>query len=151
MARSPEGVTRRLSAARCPAEAIVYPRAVVDTGVVEELRDAVVARDLDRIAACFAPAAHLRALTPHRLREEVGPEAIAGRYQAWLGLEAFVVTSSDVEPVADRVRLRYRFRGRDPRKGWQENEHTAYATVAEGRVVALNLSCAGFRPSEPAR
>jgi hypothetical protein len=124
---------------------------VEDTTVVEELRDAIVARDVDRIAACFAPDARLRALTPHRLREEVGRDAIAGRYRAWLALEELAVTSSDVEGVADRVRLRYRFRGRDPRKGWQENEHTAYATIADGRVVALNLSCAGFRPSEPAR
>ena len=139
------------SPARCPLEAIVYPRPVEDTTVVEELRDAIVARDVDRIAACFAPDARLRALTPHRLREEVGPDAIAGRYRTWLGLEQLAVTSSDVECVADRVRLRYRFRGRDLRKGWQENEHTAYATIADGRVVALNLSCAGFRPSEPAR
>ena len=50
---------------------------------------------------------------------------------------------------ADRARLRYRFRGRDPAKGWQENEHTAYATVVDGRVTALNLTCAGFRPAEP--
>lgn len=128
---------------------IVYPRPVEGCGVVEELRDAIVARDTERIAACFAPDARLRALTPHRLREEVGRDAIGRRYRAWLALESFTVTSSDVEPVADRVRLRYRFHGRDPRKGWQENEHTAYATVAKGRVVALNLSCAGFRPAEP--
>ena len=51
----------------------------------------------------------------------------------------------DVEPVADRVRLRYRFHGAATPEGLQ-NEHTAYATVAKGRVVALNLSCAGFRP-----
>jgi hypothetical protein len=56
--------------------------------------------------------------------------------------------SGDVTPIADRVRLRYRFRGRDPVKGRQENEHTAYATVERGRVAALNLSCAGFRPAE---
>ena len=123
-----------------------------DTAVVQELLDAIRARDLHRIAACFAPDARLRALTPHQLRELDGPKAIADRYRRWLEpLQSFAVVSGDVEPIADRVRLRYRFRGRDPVRGWQENEHTAYAAVADGRVEALNLSCAGFRPSEPPR
>jgi hypothetical protein len=120
------------------------------SGVVEDLFAAIKARDLERISACFAPEAKLRALTPHELREENGPNEIVARYRAWLGsLELFAVTDGDVEPVADRVRLRYRFRGRDATKGWQENEHTAYATVVDGRIAALNLSCAGFRPAEP--
>ena len=123
-----------------------------DTAVVGELLEAIRARDTGRIAACFTTDARLRALTPHELRELVGPDAIADRYRRWLEpLESFALVSGDVEPVADRVRLRYRFRGRDPVKGWQENEHTAYAAVVEGRVAALNLSCSGFRPSEPPR
>jgi hypothetical protein len=123
---------------------------VDDTAVVQELLEAIRARDLQGVAACFGPGARLRALTPHRLRELDGPGAIAERYRRWLEpLESFAVVSGDVEPIADRVRLRYRFRGRDPVKGWQENEHTAYAAVADGRIEALDLSCAGFRPSEP--
>ena len=123
-----------------------------DTAVVGELLEAIRARDTGRIAACFTTDARLRARTPHELRELDGPDAIADRYRRWLEpLESFALVSGDVEPVADRVRLRYRFRGRDPVKGWQENEHTAYAAVVEGRVAALNLSCAGFRPSEPPR
>lgn len=121
-----------------------------DVVVVSELLAGIASRDRGRIAACFAPDAQLRALTPSRLRKESGPEPIAARYAAWLdGLDPFAVTSSDVVQVADRVRLRYRFRGRDPEKGWQENEHTAYAAVVDGRIAALNLSCAGFRPAEP--
>ena len=121
-----------------------------DTAVVEELRRAIAARDGNRIAASFTADARLRALTPHAFREETGPDAIARRYHAWLdSLEPFEVTASDVEQIADRVRLRYRFHGRDSEKGWQENEHTAYAEVVDGRIAALNLSCAGFRPSEP--
>jgi hypothetical protein len=121
---------------------------VVETAVVEELLDAIGARDRARIAACFASDAKLRALTPHQVRELDGPEAIAGQYGHWLDtLESFVLVSGDVTAIADRARLRYRFHGRDPAKGWQENEHTAYATVENGRVAALNLTCAGFRPS----
>ena len=124
---------------------------MVDTVVVEELLAAIGGRNGARIAACFASDAKLRALTPHRLRELDGPEAIAGQYRYWLEpLESFVLVAGDVTPIADRARLRYRFRGRDPVKGWQENEHTAYATVESGRVTALNLACAGFRPAESA-
>ena len=90
-------------------------------------------------------------------RADAPPAAGAGRaggdrgqYGYWLDpLESFALVSGDVTTIVDRVRLRYRFRGRDPAKGWQENEHTAYATVEEGRVAALNLTCAGFRPAEP--
>jgi hypothetical protein len=122
---------------------------VVETAVMEELLDAIGVRHRARIAACFARDAKLRALTPHQLRELDGPEAIAGQYGHWLDpLESFVLVSGEVTAIADRARLRYRFRGRDPAKGWQENEHTAYATVENGRVVALNLTCVGFRPSE---
>jgi hypothetical protein len=125
---------------------------VDDTSIAEELLRAITARDGSAIARCFAPDALLRALTPHQLREEKGPDAIAARYSLWLdSLEPFGVVSSDVEQIADRVRLRYRFGGRDPEKGWRENEHTAYAEVLEGRIAALNLSCAGFRPAEPRR
>ena len=121
-----------------------------DTAIVRELLEGIVTRDTARIAACLSPAARLRALTPHQLREEVGPDAIAAQYGFWLDpLDSFAVTSSDVVQVADRVRLRYRFTGRDPVKGWQENEHTAYATVVDSLIEALNLSCAGFRPAEP--
>jgi hypothetical protein len=118
--------------------------------IVEELLAAIGARDRARIAACFASDAKLRALTPHRLRELDGPEAIAAQYGYWLDpLESFALLSGDVTAIADRARLRYRFRGHDPAKGWQENEHTAYAAVEKGRVAALNLTCAGFRPAEP--
>lgn len=111
------------------------------------LLEGIAARDRDAIAACFADDAEVRALTPHQLRELTGPEAISERYLTWLGsLEPFELLSADTERVADRVRIRYRFRGIDAAHGPQENEHTGYAAVEGGRIVALNLCCAGFRP-----
>ncbi len=116
--------------------------------VADELLAGIAERDYERIASCFAPSARLRALTPQRLREEDGPEAIAARYRYWLdALEGFELVESSVTPVADRLRLLYRFRGRHPVEGPQENEHAAYAAVEGGRIVRLDLSCAGFRPT----
>lgn len=118
----------------------------VGTALLTAIRE----RDAAGVAACFAPDARLRVLTPKTLREEEGPEAIGGRFMVWVGsLEPFALLSADAEVIADRVRIRYRFRGRDPEKGWQENEHTGYATVEDGLITALNISCAGFRPAEP--
>ncbi len=141
---------RRGGRAPPPGLTVAYAWPVDDVAAVEELLVAIRARDRARIAGCFAPGAELRALTPHELRTETGPDAIAERYGYWLDpLEGFAVLSSDVEQVADRVRLRYRFAGHDPVHGPQENEHTAYVAVVDGRVAGLNLSCTGFRPSEP--
>lgn len=118
------------------------------TAVAARLLAAIRDRDETAVASCFAPKARLRVLTPKSLREEDGPAAIAARYGTWLGtLEGYRLLAADAEWVADRIRIRYRFLGRDPEKGWQENEHTAYAEVADGQIVALNVSCAGFRPS----
>ena len=118
------------------------------TAVAIRLLAAICDRDESEVEACFAPEARLRVLTPKSLREEDGASAIAGRYGAWLGtLEDYRLLAADAEWVADRIRIRYRFLGRDPKKGWQENEHTAYAEVVDGLIVALNVSCAGFRPS----
>lgn len=118
---------------------------------MNELLAGIAARDFGRIEACFDPEALLRALTPHQLRELRGPGPVADQYRFWLGpLEPYELVAGDAERIADRVRIRYRFHGRDPEKGWQENEHTAYATLgADGLIVALNLSCAGFRPAAP--
>lgn len=113
---------------------------------------AIRSRDTAALANCLQPDAVLRALTPHRLREVLGAEAIAVQYANWLEpLLEYAVLDADATVVADRVRIRYRFRGRDPEKGWQENEHTAYAALTDARIAALNLSCAGFRPVEPPR
>ena len=123
----------------------------MDTTAARELLAGIAERDYGRIEACFAADAELRALTPHQLREEHGAAAIAVRYREWLGsLDEFEVIDSDAVAVADRIRIRYHFHGRDPEKGWQENEHTTYAEVVDGVIVTLNLSCAGFRPAEPA-
>jgi hypothetical protein len=118
--------------------------------VAGSLLAAIAARDYDAIAACFTADAHFLALTPKpQLREHTGRDEVADRYRQWLGsLEPFSVTASDWELIADRVRIRYRFRGRDPERGWQENEHTAYVRLdRDGRIALLTLSCAGFRPT----
>lgn len=124
----------------------VSERELVEAG--ERLLGAIAARDYDRIAACFAQDASFRVLTPGPLRELDGHDEAAERYRAWLdALEGYEVLEGDAVAIADRVRVRYRFRGRDPEKGWQLNEHTGYAAVRDGEIRTLILTCAGFRPT----
>jgi hypothetical protein len=121
---------------------------VTAAAVGGELLDGIAARDFQRIERCFAADARLRVLTPGPLRELTGPEEAAGRYRRWLEpLEGFELLDGDVEEIGDRVRIRYRFRGRDPEKGWQLNEHTGYGKVEDGRLTSLNVTCTGFRPT----
>jgi hypothetical protein len=116
--------------------------------VAGALLDGIAARSYEQIEACFARDAALRVLTPGPLREFAGARDAAARFRFWLEpLEPFELLEGDTEEIADRVRVRYRFRGRDPAKGWQLNEHTAYGKVADGSIVFLNVTCTGFRPT----
>jgi hypothetical protein len=112
------------------------------------LLDAVVARDFTAIEACFADDVTFDVLTPHQLRRHATAHESAERYRYWLAsLDGYEVLEREVAPIADRVRIRYLFRGRDPSAGWQVNEHTGYAAVEGGRIASMTLTCAGFRPT----
>lgn len=114
----------------------------------EKLLAGIAARDYELIAGCFAEDASFRVLTPGPLRELHGPAETRDRYRAWLDdLDGYEVLESDAVTIADRVRVRYLFRGRDAEKGWRLNEHTGYAAVKDGRIVSMILTCAGFRPT----
>ena len=113
-----------------------------------KLLDAIAALDYRRIEECFSDDTLLRVLTPGPLREFEGAADATGRFRFWFEpLEDFELLDGDVEEIADRFRIRYRFRGRDPGKGWQLNEHTGYGKVTDGRIVSLNVTCTGFRPT----
>ncbi len=120
----------------------------VTPDVGERLLAAIAGRSYGEIEECFAEDARMRVLTPGPLREFEGAADAAGRFRFWLEpLQEFELLESGVRVIADRVRIRYLFRGRDPEKGWQLNEHTGYAEVRDGRIRALNVTCAGFRPT----
>lgn len=120
--------------------------AAVDAGA--RLIDAIAAQDFAAIEACFAPAARFRAMVPSAVREEEGPAAIGARLRLWWeGLDHVELVQSEVEPVADRIRLRYRLRGHDA-DGWVTVEQTGYLQAEEGAISVLNLVCSGFRPAE---
>lgn len=120
-----------------------------DDEVARTLLAAIATRDYDLIAGCFADDADFRVLTPRELRTHSSAGEAAERYRLWLDdLDDFELLEQDVEKVADRTRIHYRFTGRDPEKGRRLNDHTGYAAVSGGRIASMNLACSGFRPAD---
>ncbi len=113
------------------------------------LIDAIAAQDFAAAQECFAPDARLRGLVPSALREEEGAGAIAGRLRFWFGeTRELELIESELEPVSDRVRIRYLVKGYDPDEGLTLVEQTGYLHAPEGKITILNLVCSGHRPAE---
>jgi hypothetical protein len=109
--------------------------------------EAIVAHDWDGLAGCFSPDARFTAVVPREnaFRERLGAEAAAKQLQAWFGdADVTELVSSEVEPMADRVKIAYRIHEHEP-DGWYLVEQVAYADVGDGRFTAMNLACSGFR------
>jgi len=109
--------------------------------------DAIVQHDWAGLADCFEPEARLTAVVPkeNAFRDRHGREAAAGQLQAWFGdADVTELVSSEIEPVADRVKIAYRIHEHEP-DGWYLVEQVAYATIAGGRFAEMNLACSGFR------
>jgi hypothetical protein len=125
----------------------VTTTAALDAGA--RLLDAIGAQDFARMEGCFASSARLRAMVPSMLREEEGAAAIVARFRLWWeDLEQVELVESELEPMADCVRLRYRLRAHDRDDGWVTVEQTGYFHAEDGGISVLNLVCSGFRPAE---
>ncbi len=115
--------------------------------------DALTRRDFGALQATFAPGGRFRALLPPGPVELTGAAPIADQLSQWFGRsEEFEVQAANADGMADRVRIRYRFRLRPhpfaPDSGWHVIEQQGYCDVVNGRIAALDLVCSGFR-SEP--
>jgi len=116
-------------------------------GLGTRFLDALGARDYVALAACFAADATLRGIVPPGLREADGREAITARFRLWTeDIADYEIVESDATPFADLLRLRWAVQGVDPELGLNAYEQTAYAEVADGKIVRMRLACSGHRP-----
>lgn len=123
------------------------------TTIGGEFARALAAKDFGRVVALLAPEVDFRAMTPRRLWEASDPEEIvAGILRQWFEdcdeIEALERVEEDA--VADRERVGYRFRVRNP-EGVFLVEQQAYLSVEEGRIAWMRVLCSGYRPLEEAR
>lgn len=113
--------------------------------------EALARRDFEAVEATLSPAVRFRGLLPSGAMECQGSGAVVERLAAWFGAsERFEVQEASAEPVADRMGIRYRFRLRPhpfvPESGWHVIEQQAFCEIANGKIVALDVLCTGFRP-----
>lgn len=117
----------------------------------QRLVDGIIAHDWERVASCFAPEARFLAVVANDakpFREHIGGEAAAAAISRWFGDDDVTeLVASDVEALADRVRVNYRVHGHNPDDGWYLVEQVVYATPGPDGFQRVNLACSGFRPA----
>jgi 23S rRNA A2030 N6-methylase RlmJ len=109
----------------------------------------VIARDERALATLFADGAVFRAVVPNEarpFREKSGGAEAAEQLRVWFeDADVIELLDSDVETVADRIKIRYRVRVHEP-DGWLEVEQQAYAEPSADGFIRMQLACSGFRP-----
>ena len=108
----------------------------------------LVAQDFTAVGDALAPHVHLRALLPAGLREWMGVDVVADRFERWFGdTERFDLVEAIAGEVGGRTHLRWRFRLQARRLGTGTFvvEQAAYADVEVGAGIArLDLLCTGY-------
>jgi hypothetical protein len=115
-----------------------------------EFAQALAAKDFDRIAVLFAPAVDFRALTPRKFWEATAPEEVVGTVlRQWFedSDEIESLEKLETDAFADRERVAYRFRVRNP-EGLFLVEQQAYLSGADGRIEWMRVLCSGYREVE---
>lgn len=112
--------------------------------------DALAAKDFDRIRDLLHPELDFRGLTPRRNWEASDPDEMIGSVlREWFEdsdeIEELVQVETD--SMADRERVAYRFRVRNP-EGLFLVEQQVYLAERDGRIGWMRSVCSGFRPIE---
>jgi hypothetical protein len=109
---------------------------------------ALAAKDFDAIRALLHPELDFRALTPRRNWEASDPEALIGTVLTqWFedSDEIEELLKLETDAFADRERVGYRFRVRNP-EGLFEVEQQVFIGEVDGRIGWMRTVCSGFRP-----
>ncbi len=114
------------------------------------LLESLLSKDFERLSSALDPRVRLRALAPGE-SVDVGTADEAVRvFRKWFGdKDELELVLSEAEPLVDRIQLRYRLRLRRNGEPFLV-EHRLCGDVEDGRFVALDLLCSGFRPCGPA-
>ena len=109
---------------------------------------ALAAKYFDAIRAILHPELDFRGLTPSRNWEASDPEALIGTVLTqWFedSDEIEELLKLETDAFADRERVGYRFRVRNP-EGLFEVEQQVYIGEVDGRIGWMRTVCSGFRP-----
>ena len=96
------------------------------------------------------PDIDFRALTPSRSWEATEPDAVVSViFGRWFedGVEVEGLERLETDSFADRERVGYRLRVRNP-KGQFLVEQQAYLSSGDGRIDWIRVLCSGYRPMD---
>jgi hypothetical protein len=112
--------------------------------------EALAAKDFDRIRDLLHPEVDFRGLTPRRDWEAGDPDTVIGSILSqWFedSDEIEELEKVETDSFADRERVGYRFRVRNP-EGLFRVEQQLYIGERDGRIGWVRAVCSGFRPIE---
>jgi hypothetical protein len=113
-----------------------------------EFARALAAKEYDRIRDLIHPDVDFRALTPRRFWEVNDPETLISTVlQQWFedSDEIEALEHLETDSFADRERVGYRFRVRNP-DGLFLVEQQVYLEERDGKIGWMRSVCSGFRP-----
>jgi hypothetical protein len=111
---------------------------------------ALAAKDFGRIRELLHPEVDFRGLTPNRTWEAGDPDQLIGAVlRQWFedSDEIEELEQVETDAFADRERVAYRFRVRNP-EGLFRVEQQVYIAERDGRIGWMRTLCSGFRPIE---
>jgi ketosteroid isomerase-like protein len=119
-----------------------------DSALGRAFVEALSAKDFERLEALFDREIDFRGLTPDRAWEATDSNRVVeGILRQWFedSDEIEQVLAVETDSFADRERVGYRFRIRNP-DGQFVAEQQAYYTARDGRITWMRVLCSGFRP-----
>lgn len=115
-----------------------------------EFARALAEKDFARLADLLDPEVDFRGVTPRRFWEAGTPdELIDGVLRHWFedSDEIEAVEKLESDSFADRERVGYRFRVRNP-EGTYLVEQQLFVSAQDGRITWIRSVCSGFREIE---
>jgi hypothetical protein len=107
-------------------------------------------KDFDRLIALFDPVVDFRGLTPRKSWEASDPQALVDNVlRVWFedSDEIVALEKLETDAFADRERVGYRFRVRNP-EGSFLVEQQLFISAPAGRITWMRSVCSGYRPLE---
>jgi hypothetical protein len=113
-----------------------------------QFADALARKDFDRLTALLHPEVDFRGLTPRKVWEAHDPqEFVSGVLRVWFedSDEIEALERVETDAFADRERVGYRFRVRNP-EGLFAVEQQLFISERDGKIGWIRSLCSGYRP-----
>jgi hypothetical protein len=120
----------------------------MEGGLGEQFARALAEKDFDRVLTLLDPEIEFRGVTPRRFWEADDPEVLIGEVlRTWFedSDEIEALEKLETDAFADRERVGYRFRVRNP-EGLFLIEQQLYISERDGKIAWMRSLCSGFRP-----